>query len=178
MGFEIVKGWWNISSNYLATIPKHCPNPSPDLFICFRYFIAFPVGKTFEQHLYRVGDWNSDDFKATYCLTCNNSASLNETRHPCLYNSAKFSPSFKYYVHECLGPEVPSTNLRLTSDNSFLDLLQGNAAVNEKLKMLAQPKLKTFKVLLNTGDSAFVRFYIPPGFRENRKQKYPLILEM
>ena len=54
--------------------------------------------------VYRV-DHDVGNSSQSHCLTCNSSAD-------CQYVDASFSHSGQYYILACLGPGIPSYNLR------------------------------------------------------------------
>jgi dipeptidyl aminopeptidase/acylaminoacyl peptidase len=69
------------------------------------YFEA-KIGDKAERHLYQISSVTQIARRRTRCLTC-------ELDEPCGYNSAHIAPGARYFVHECLGPSVPKTYLRL-----------------------------------------------------------------
>ncbi len=64
-----------------------------------------------KRHLFSVTI--SDDnlaMETPQCMTCNRPSG-------CQYVSASFSYSGKYYILECLGPDIPSYMLKSTVDD-------------------------------------------------------------
>ncbi|XP_045762120.1 dipeptidyl aminopeptidase-like protein 6 isoform X1 [Maniola jurtina] len=99
---------------------------------------------------------------------------------PCLYHDAYFSPSSTYFVLECLGPGVPTSNLHKISlpEPRLLMHLENNTSVKEKLSVIALPTPRTFSVQLSSGNTARVRLLLPPGLREDEVTKYPLVMKV
>ena len=69
------------------------------------YFEA-KVSESAERHLYKIQSVAQAAQRQTKCLTC-------QLAEPCGYNYAHIAPGARYLVHECLGPSIPSTRLRL-----------------------------------------------------------------
>lgn len=69
-------------------------------------------GKPGERHVFGVTDTTHKDPRNLTCLTC-------DVGPECLYNEATFSPSFSYYILECLGPGIPRVELRSTDTNAL-----------------------------------------------------------
>lgn len=74
------------------------------------YFEA-KIGERAERHLYRISNIGRIAQRQTKCITC-------ELDEPCGYNNAHIAPGAKYFVHECLGPSVPRTHLRLLKEEA------------------------------------------------------------
>uniref|UniRef100_A0A6G1SG44 Inactive dipeptidyl peptidase 10 n=1 Tax=Aceria tosichella TaxID=561515 RepID=A0A6G1SG44_9ACAR len=91
------------------------------------YFEA-KIGERAERHLYRISQVTQIARRQTRCLTC-------ELNEPCGYNSAHVAPGSKYFVHECLGPSIPKTYLRLLKPRPA-------SAYNQTLFELQQQQLQ------------------------------------
>lgn len=94
----------------------------------------------------------------------------------CLYNRIMFSPDFRYYIQECLGPTPPFVNLYETATNSKIMVLDSGSSIRSKLNQLAQPQFRTFEVEIEDGYNAQIKLLLPPGMRENEDIMFPLIL--
>ncbi|XP_049817276.1 inactive dipeptidyl peptidase 10 [Aethina tumida] len=125
------------------------------------------------------------------CMTCkpeldpNSTLSeLNETLamkslmldYTCDFNNVIFSKNFKYYIQECLGPEIPIVALVRTSTNSRLAVLDSSHKLRRKVKKLSPPQIKTISVEIEFGYKAQVRLYLPQVLREYEDVTFPLIL--
>ena len=49
----------------------------------------------------------------------------------------------RYYVLECLGPELPWTELYMLPENKLLTVLDGNSAVRERAAGMAWPQVRS-----------------------------------
>ncbi|XP_039298256.1 inactive dipeptidyl peptidase 10-like isoform X2 [Nilaparvata lugens] len=166
------------------------------------YFRAAPEGKPGQRHIYRVLDnVNSTENSQWQCLTCqiyfDNSTSANSTNSTalnstidwemwpvqsssCLYVSAIFSPGPrpKFYLLQCLGPDVPSLILMNTVYNTKIATLDSNSLLSERYQAIARPQVKTFSVEVESGFHAQVRLLLPSGLREFEDMVFPLILHV
>lgn len=98
---------------------------------------------------------------------------------PCEYNKITFSPSYKYYIQECLGPDVPITYLVETNTNYRIAILDSKAALRKQIAKLAAPQVNEFSVEIKIKESKYrvqVRLFYPPGLREYEEITFPLIL--
>lgn len=98
----------------------------------------------------------------------------------CLFSKVYFSSLHnpKYYVLDCLGPEVPSSVLVDVSTNTILSILNLNSELRSLFSTMAAPQIKTFQVEMESGHHAQVRLYLPPGLREYEEMTFPLILHV
>lgn len=87
-----------------------------------------------------------------------------------------FSPNFKYYIQECLGPDVPISFLIDTATNYRIAILDSNAALRKRLSTLALPQIKHIGIEIDDKYRAQVNLYYPPGLREYEEITFPLIL--
>lgn len=102
------------------------------------------------------------------------------TEMPCLFHNAIFSPTSKYYVLECLGPDIPTSFLYKTSNpkSVLITMLQNNTELKDRVNKMALPQIRTFPVQISGGYQAHVRLYLPPGLREDEITRYPLIVQV
>ncbi len=57
-------------------------------------------------------------------------------------------------------------------------IIQSNDVLVNLSRGMAFPQIRTFPVLLSSGQSAQVRLLLPPGLREDEITQYPLILNV
>lgn len=98
----------------------------------------------------------------------------------CLFSKVYFSSVHnpKYYVLDCLGPEVPTSVLVQASTNSIISILNLNSELRSLFTTMAVPQIKTFQVEIENGYHAQVRLYLPPGFRDYEEMTFPLVLHV
>ncbi|XP_059485201.1 inactive dipeptidyl peptidase 10-like isoform X3 [Neocloeon triangulifer] len=148
------------------------------------YFMAAPEGKPGQRHLYRVLDQNASSTaeRRKECLTCPEVVGVinitDSDYGPCLYSNAYFSPTARFYVHECLGPEPPVVWLVDAASNLRVALLDDHPSLRNTLATLALPRIKTFEVEIEGGYQAQVRLFLPPGLREYEEMSFPLVLHV
>ncbi|XP_044263450.1 inactive dipeptidyl peptidase 10 isoform X2 [Tribolium madens] len=145
------------------------------------------------RHLFKIGDTNSS--QQWTCMTCqpridpnmtyvyfqdymnetmiNNSLLVN---YACDFNNIIFSKNYKYYIQECLGPNIPVVFLVETATNTRLAVLDAGVKLKRKVKNLSAPQIKTIQVEIEDGYRAQVRLYLPPILREYEEVTFPLIL--
>lgn len=96
-----------------------------------RYFLSTREDAPGEQHLYRVKDTKDDD-KGLECLTCDlssgasnisDSSASNADDVECSFVDVHFSPTADFFIRECLGPDVPTTALVATHNNTVCALI-------------------------------------------------------
>lgn len=145
------------------------------------------------RHLFKIGDMNSS--QAWTCLTCQPKIDLNVTYsylseffnetmlnsslmadYQCDYNNVIFSKTFRYYIQECLGPDIPVVFLVETAQNMRLAVLNEGEKLRKKAKKLSDPQVKTIQVEIEFGYKAQVRLFLPPVLREYEDVAFPLIL--
>ncbi|CAM1307614.1 Uncharacterised protein g4646 [Pycnogonum litorale] len=135
------------------------------------FYVANQPGKAGERHIYSVVDQLFATYHQPHCITCHLGSD-------CLYNDAIFSSDGKFYILECLGPNVPYSALYKTDDNNTLvRILDRNDEVRKLVASRAMPQNLTFLVPLNSKFKAEVRLFVPPGFRETNSKKYPMVLQ-
>lgn len=108
------------------------------------YYMATGVNKPGERHAYKLVDYGLKDpstnntigqqINKPICLTCN------QTNFQCLSNRIRLSKNGNHFVHECLGPDIPSSFIRKSEENSFQHWNR-TWETNAKLKLLLSTKL-------------------------------------
>lgn len=113
------------------------------------YYMATGLNKPGERHAYKLMDYGlknppinnnitgqqqQQQINQPICLTCN------QTDFPCLSNRIRLSKRGSHFVHECLGPDIPSSFIR-KSDGNSLHHWNRTWETNEKLKSLLSTKL-------------------------------------
>lgn len=68
----------------------------------------------------------------------------------CLYNRVQLSTNASYYVHECLGPAIPYSTLRASSDDAFARPWLNNDKLEAALATKLMPTVRT--EVINTTD--------------------------
>ncbi|XP_975282.1 inactive dipeptidyl peptidase 10 isoform X2 [Tribolium castaneum] len=145
------------------------------------------------RHLFKIGDTNSS--QQWTCMTCQPRIdpnvtyvyfqdNMNETminnsllgNYACDFNNIIFSKNYKYYIQECLGPNIPVVFLVETATNTRLAVLDASVKLTRKVKNLSAPQIKTIQVEIEDGYRAQVRLYLPPILREYEEVTFPLIL--
>lgn len=122
------------------------------------YVMATGEADPAQRHLYKIGDTNSS--QPWTCLTCV-TGELNETipftlaksmnssisvQQRCNYNRITFSQSYRFYIQECLGPDIPTVYLVETSTNYRLTELDSSINLKRKVYALAVPQIKRIGV--------------------------------
>ncbi|CAH1184994.1 unnamed protein product [Phyllotreta striolata] len=141
------------------------------------------------RHLIRIADRSPTTWS---CLTCRPEVDLNSTSadgqnetainnslwldYPCDYNAVAFSRGYKYYVQECLGPEIPIVLLVRTSSNARRAILDTSFKLRKKVRRLSAPRTKTISVEIEYGFKAQVRLYLPGILREYEDVAFPIVL--
>lgn len=171
---------WN---SYLATSSKYL----------FRYALATNENAPGVRHLFKIGDTNSS--QPWTCLTCQpridpnitygfyldfaNETLINNSLlvdYVCDFNNIIFSKNYKYYIQECLGPNIPVVFLVESATNTRLAVLDSSIKLRKKVKSFSAPQIKTIQVEIEDGYKAQVRLYLPPILREYEEVTFPLIL--
>ncbi|EEB12760.1 dipeptidyl-peptidase, putative [Pediculus humanus corporis] len=106
--------------------------------------------------------------------------SEDDSNFQCLYSNVYFNSVYnpKYYVLDCLGPEVPSVFIFDVSTNSMLAVLDANSELRSIFQAMAVPQIRKFQVELESGYHAQVKLLLPPGLREYEDISFPLILNV
>lgn len=111
------------------------------------YSVPVPRRKVFEKsHLYSSAWPEAAQVRSSQrCLTCD----IPELKS-CLYNRMQLSRQATYFVHECLGPEIPYSVLRRTDNDAFSEPWLNNQALEETLATKLLPTVRT--ELINRSD--------------------------
>jgi len=137
------------------------------------YFVATVMGNPGVRHVYSVVDMEADTDKRKKqdCLSC----SLGPG---CQFNDATFSPSGQHFILECLGPGTPRTELRYTTNNTLVQVLNTNPSLEEWLAKKLIPRVKHIEVPL-PGGAARVQLLLPESVSESdASHHFPLIIEL
>jgi len=132
------------------------------------YFMGTDSMRPSSRHFYVVSDNGDMD---TQCITCDMETSRGNL---CDKNSIKLNWANSYYVHTCLGQNIPESSLRKTDDHSLVFMFEDNIELEEKLSSKSMPtRVDTF-VELDGGFQAPVKMLLPPHM--NEESKYPLLV--
>ncbi|KAJ8971847.1 hypothetical protein NQ317_005834, partial [Molorchus minor] len=142
------------------------------------------------RHLIRITNRNSSSDRM--CMTCRPEVDTNVTNsertndstisnslwldYPCDFNNVIFSRNYRYYIQECLGPEIPIVFLVRTSTNTRTAVLDTSFKLRRKVRKLSPPQVKTITVEIEFGYKAQVRLFLPGVLREYEDVTFPLIL--
>lgn len=111
-----------------------------------------------------------------------NDTLLNDTMllyYKCDYNNVFFSRNFRYYVQECLGPDIPVLFLVETATNYRMVILDSSSSLRNRVRNLSKPRIKKFHVDIDDRDETYkaqVMLHLPPVLREYEDVAFPLIL--
>lgn len=108
------------------------------------------------------------------CITCE----LRTVRGDlCKYNQVSFNNDASYYIHTCLGPNIPEVVLRSIADDQAVKyVFETNQLLEEQLSSKALSEKMNLKVSVG-GDRGFeapVLLKLPKGYDVN--EKYPLLV--
>ncbi|XP_048523201.1 venom dipeptidyl peptidase 4-like [Dendroctonus ponderosae] len=146
-----------------------------------------PPYLTLDESIYKFkkGNWEDDDEDTVITTPAprkrkKQKQKLIEKEPPCLYHNAWFSSNSQYFVLECLGPGVPTSQLYKNSmpKPKLIMWLQNNTKLRERVSRMAMPQIKTFPVQISGGYQAHVRLHLPPGLREDEITRYPLVVQV
>lgn len=96
--------------------------------------------------------------------------------YKCDYNNIIFSNSFRYYIQECQGPDVPVIFLVETATNLRLAVLDAAIPLRKRVDILSAPQIKTIQVEIEYGYKAQVKLFLPSVLREYEDVAFPMIL--
>lgn len=96
----------------------------------------------------------------------------------CSYNNVIFSLGFKYYVQECLGPDVPVVFLVETATNYRLTVLDPATSLRNNVSALQAPRVSKIEVIIEDHFKSQVKLIKPPHLKEYQDVVFPLILIM
>lgn len=161
-------------------------------------YFEVKISETAERHLYRISSIAQIAQRQTKCLTC-------ELEEPCGYNYAHIAPGCKYLVHECFGPSVPSTRLRLltpeldsnrtgagqapgaahngSTSASFslksVNLLGVNSNIENLVKSKQMPIEKFIAIKSNQQIpcDVYMKLYLPNEIEEEKDKRFPMLIE-
>ena len=132
------------------------------------YFMGTSTDQPGSRQLYRVRD---DGLLETECVTCD----LRTTRGQlCQSNSVEFNWATTYYLHTCLGQNIPESVLRKTEDNSLVFVFEDNLQLEEKLTGKALPHRIYTSVEVDGGFTAPVKIQLPPHMEDG--VVYPVLV--
>ena len=134
------------------------------------YFIGTEEREAGTRQLYSA---QTDRNVRIECLSCELKTQRGDL---CKYNQVSFSNDASYYVHTCLGPNIPEVVLRSTTDDHNVKyVFETNDQLEEKLSQKALSEKMNLKVTV--GDKGFqapVLLKLPKGYDANKK--YPLLV--
>lgn len=107
-----------------------------------------------------------------HCYTCDQ-IELNQ----CLYNQVQISTEATYYVHQCLGPDIPYSTLRRTDNLTFAEPWLNNRALQSTLENKWLPTVRT-ELINKTDYVLIVQMFIPPTYKKDSIVKYPLLIQV
>lgn len=82
----------------------------------------------------------------------------------------------RYYIQECLGPDVPVIFLVETHTNIRMAVLNAGTVLRNRVNALSAPQIRTIQVEIEYGYKAQVRLFLPTILREYEDVTFPLIL--
>lgn len=142
-------------------------------------YFEVKISENAERHLYKISQIAQLANRQTKCLTC-------ELEEPCGYNYAHISPSgssnvVKYFVHECLGPTIPVTRMRLLKDQRLKSqyILNTNEAIENLVKTKQMPIEKYIAIKTNqqVPYDVHIKLYLPNEIEDEKDKRYPLLIE-
>jgi len=139
-------------------------------------YFEVKVSENAERHLYKISSIAKIASRQTKCLTC----ALEE---PCGYNYAHIShgPRPKYFVHECLGPTIPITRLRLLQDDKLVSQceLGRNYQIESLVKSKQMPIEKFIAIKTNqqVPYDVHIKLYLPNEIEDEKDKRFPLLIE-
>ncbi|XP_054159732.1 venom dipeptidyl peptidase 4-like [Oppia nitens] len=141
------------------------------------YFMAVDPLKTGEKHLMSVTIDQIGNSAEPTCHTCLMNTHMDDKNKSCLVNDINFSEGSQYYVLNCLGPNIPRSEIRRTSDDTLMLILEENKALAEKIKDVNMPKKILIKVPVGNYQID-VMLIVPHDFNEKSGKKYPLVFHV
>lgn len=141
-------------------------------------YFEVKVSESAERHLYKISKVGQPAQQQTRCLSCK------LVDEPCAYNYAHLAPGSapKYFVHECLGPAIPSSRMRLLSDESQLKtqlILGTNRALESLVKSKQMPIEKYIAIKTNEQIpyDVHIKLYLPNEIEDEKDKRFPLLIE-
>lgn len=86
------------------------------------------------------------------------------------------SSPVRYYIQECLGPDVPVLFLVETHTNIRMAVLNAGTSLRNRVHAICAPHIKTIQVEIEYGYKAQVRLFLPSILREYEDITFPMIL--
>lgn len=139
-------------------------------------YFEVTINEEAERHLYKTSLIGQIASRQTKCLTCN-------LEDPCGYNYAHISPGSapKWLVHECLGPSIPSTRMRLLDDPKLTSqyLLGTNQQIENLVKTKQMPIEKFISIKTNQQlpYDVHIKLYLPNEIEEEKDKRFPMLIE-
>ncbi|KAG0133844.1 putative dipeptidyl peptidase IV (Dpp4) [Tuber indicum] len=92
------------------------------------------------------------------------------------YYDTKFSPRMGYYILSYLGPNLPWQELRSTSPDTLIRVINDNAPLKKKLSEYDLPKISWSTLKHPDGYELNFMERLPPKFRKG--EKYPVLFDI
>ncbi|XP_053385906.1 dipeptidyl peptidase 4-like isoform X1 [Mercenaria mercenaria] len=137
------------------------------------YFIATKKGDPRVRHLYRTTTVKDHtDYRRVTCVSC-------DFDEGCQFVEASFTPTGKYYIMACKGPDVPSYHLFSTEDG-FVTTLEDNADLKEKLEDVSMPVTEYIKIPIDEEqtDYMWAKVLLPPILRKDEIITYNILFKV
>ncbi|CAG2168582.1 unnamed protein product, partial [Oppiella nova] len=174
-------------SSYIVRVPKMSDNKK-DVFEHIAEVSIMSAESTYltsatfpdspgSKHLMSVSLNQSAVTATPTCHTCLMNTYSTDKTQICLTSNTIFSENAGYYILNCLGPNIPRSEIRRTSDDSLIHTLEDNKHLDFKLKDLSLPKKISMKVPVG-GYEIDVMLIVPQDFDEKSPKKYPLIFNV
>lgn len=141
------------------------------------YFEVTETDKA-ERHLYSMSQVGQVKSRQTKCVTC----ALQDATCGYSYAHVAPGPQPKYFVHECLGPNVPETRMRSLDEQSqyrTLSVLGTNPHIEQLVagKQMPIEKYVAIKTNQNAPYDVRIKLYLPNEIDEEKDKKFPLLIE-
>ena len=173
-------------------IKLHHPQTQEDYFITNGEFVVISILHWDEENskVYFMGTgereagarqlyWAQTDGQVLIqCITCQLRTSRGDL---CQYNQVSFSNDASYYIHTCLGPNIPEVVLRSNvndDDQAVKYVFETNQQLEEQLSSKALSEKMDLKVTVGGDDQGFqapVLLKLPKGY-DPVNDKYPLLV--
>ncbi|CAG2115311.1 unnamed protein product, partial [Medioppia subpectinata] len=95
-----------------------------------------------------------------------------------VYNEPGISPNGRYYISECLGPDIPTTYLLTVDDNKFIETLDINEELRKTFAKTSLPKIKYLTIRSDKGSDIRIELILPQLLIEDEDTKYPAVIEL
>ena len=137
----------------------------------FSFYQSNSEGDPAIQHVYSV----STDKDEVKCVSCNVRTEMGGDE--CLYNSAKYSKDFSFYVLNCAGPGVPEITVH-SLDGEKIFIWESNHEINELVKSHALPQVRKLTFDVADGFEARVSLELPMDLDTTGETKYPMVVNV